>query len=84
MAALEPVKASVNVLQGLSARMCTGSHGARFGALGAYRVGEHDPAPAETLRQLPRSPFPRKPIGDGWRRSNQKSRMPTTTNNVRS
>jgi hypothetical protein len=36
MAPLEPLKNRVTIFQGLSGKMCKGSHNAAFGALGAY------------------------------------------------
>ncbi len=36
MAALEPFKERVTILQGMSGKMCRGSHAAGFGALGAF------------------------------------------------
>ena len=47
MAPLEPLKKQVNVIQGLSGKMCRGSHEAGFGALGAY-AGKSTPR-AETI-----------------------------------
>ena len=40
LSALEPYKDRVTIVQGLSGRMANASHGASFGALGAYRSGK--------------------------------------------
>jgi hypothetical protein len=40
MAPLESLSSRVTILQGLSGRMCRASHGAGFGALGAYESGK--------------------------------------------
>ncbi|MDA1015275.1 MAG: DUF1552 domain-containing protein [Planctomycetota bacterium] len=43
MAALEPFKDRVAIVQGLSGKMCRGGHSSWFGAMGCYRAGgEHD------------------------------------------
>lgn len=43
MAALEPFKNRLALVQGLSGRMCRGGHSSWFGAMGCYRTGgEHD------------------------------------------
>jgi hypothetical protein len=43
MAALEPFKAKMAIVQGLSGKMCRGGHSSWFGAMGCYRAGgEHD------------------------------------------
>jgi hypothetical protein len=47
MSALEPFKDKLTLIQGLSGRMCSGSHEAGFGALGAYN-GKRWPR-AETI-----------------------------------
>lgn len=47
MAPLEPLKQHLTIVQGLSGRMCRGSHEAGFGALGAY-AGKSVPR-AETI-----------------------------------
>ena len=43
MAALEPFKDHLSIFQGLSGRMANSSHGANYGALGAYRSGNAPP-----------------------------------------
>jgi hypothetical protein len=43
LAALEPHKRRVNIVQGLSGRMCKGGHSSWYGALGCFRTGgEHN------------------------------------------
>ena len=43
MAALEPLKSKLAIVQGLSGKMCRGGHSSWFGAMGCYRAGgEHD------------------------------------------
>lgn len=43
MSALEPFKDRLNIVQGLSGKMCKGGHSSWFGAMGCYRGGgEHD------------------------------------------
>ncbi len=43
LAALEPLKDKVAIVQGLSGKMCRGGHSSWFGAMGCYRTGgEHD------------------------------------------
>ena len=43
MAALEPLKDRIAIVQGLSGKMCRGGHSSWFGAMGCYRAGgEHD------------------------------------------
>lgn len=43
LAALEPVKNKIAIVQGLSGKMCKGGHSSWFGAMGCYRAGgEHD------------------------------------------
>ncbi len=43
MAALEPLKKKLTILQGLSGKMCRGGHSSWFGAMGCFRTGgEHD------------------------------------------
>jgi hypothetical protein len=43
MAALEPFKDQLAIVQGLSGRMCRGGHSSWFGAMGVYMTGgEHD------------------------------------------
>ena len=43
LAALEPLKSKMTIVQGLSGRMCRGGHSSWFGAMGCYRAGgEHD------------------------------------------
>jgi hypothetical protein len=43
MAALEPLKNKIAIVQGLSGKMCRGGHSSWFGAMGCYRAGgEHD------------------------------------------
>lgn len=43
LAALEPYKQHVNILQGLSGKMCKGGHSSWYGALGCFRTGgEHN------------------------------------------
>ncbi len=43
MAALEPIKDQLAIVQGLSGKMCRGGHSSWFGAMGCYRSGgEHD------------------------------------------
>jgi hypothetical protein len=62
MSALEPFKDQVTVFQGLSSRMCNGSHNAGFGALGACKSTQGTPPPMATvdgeLAQALDSPFP--------------------------
>jgi hypothetical protein len=51
-AALDPIrpfKSRVTILQGLSGKMCRGSHGAGFGALGAYASSQGLPPRQETI-----------------------------------
>lgn len=43
LAALEPHKSRLNILQGLSGKMCKGGHSSWYGALGCFRTGgEHN------------------------------------------
>lgn len=43
MAALEPLKDQLAIVQGLSGKMCRGGHSSWFGAMGVYMTGgEHD------------------------------------------
>ena len=49
MQALNPFKPKLNIIQGLSAKMCKGTHGAGFGAMGAYLGNEHDPPIDSTI-----------------------------------
>jgi hypothetical protein len=43
MAALEPFKDQLSIVQGLSGKMCRGGHSSWFGAMGVYMTGgEHD------------------------------------------
>ena len=43
LAALEPLKNRLAIVQGLSGKMCRGGHSSWFGAMGCYRTGgEHD------------------------------------------
>ncbi len=49
MAALEPFKDRLNIVQGLSSKVCKGPHGGHYGVLGAYTSGDHAPPRKETL-----------------------------------
>ncbi len=49
MASLESLKKHVTIFQGLSGKMCRGSHNASFGALGAYASSNGLPPRRETI-----------------------------------
>ena len=49
MAALEPFKDRLSIIQGLSSKICKGPHGGHYGVLGAYTSGDHAPPRKETL-----------------------------------
>ncbi|MEM7012199.1 MAG: DUF1552 domain-containing protein [Verrucomicrobiota bacterium] len=59
---LAPFKDRLTIFQGLSGRMCTGSHNAGYGALGAYKSGQGTPPSSVTidgmLAKHLESPFP--------------------------
>ncbi len=48
MSELKPLKDHVNIIQGLSSRICSGNHGFNFGTLGVYPGGKNR-AMAETI-----------------------------------
>ncbi len=56
--ALEPFKAQMNVVMGLSGRMCYVNHGARYGALGAYRSQKGKAPKAPTVDGVLAEAFP--------------------------
>ena len=49
MQPLNPFKDKVTIIQGLSGKMCTGSHSAGFGALGAYHATNNHPPRLATI-----------------------------------
>lgn len=58
MSALSPVKQKVNVIQGLSAKMCGGNHSAHYGAMGAYTMRDGDAPKAATIDSTLAKAFP--------------------------
>jgi len=58
ISALEPYKAQMNVVMGLSGRMCYVNHGARYGALGAYRSQKGKAPTASTVDGVLAQAFP--------------------------
>lgn len=49
MKSLEPFKDQLNIVQGLSSKVCKGPHGGHYGVLGAYSSGDHAPPRRETV-----------------------------------
>jgi len=58
ISALEPYKAQINIVMGLSGRMCYVNHGARYGALGAYRSQRGKAPTAPTVDGVLAREFP--------------------------
>ncbi|TWT34431.1 DUF1552 domain-containing protein [Blastopirellula retiformator] len=58
MESLEPFRAKLTILQGLSGKMCTTGHNAFYGALGAYRAQEHEQPSTETIDGFLAKKFP--------------------------
>ena len=52
LSALEPFRARLTILQGLSGRMCTYGHSAFYGALGAFKASGDAPPRAATIDGL--------------------------------
>ncbi len=49
MKSLEPLKAKINIIQGLSAKMCGGNHSSLYGAMGVYPMRDGGGPKAETI-----------------------------------
>ncbi|MDP7014164.1 MAG: DUF1552 domain-containing protein, partial [Pirellulaceae bacterium] len=49
MKALEPLKRKINIVQGLSAQMCSGNHSSHYGALGVYPMRDGGGPKDETI-----------------------------------
>lgn len=58
MASLEPFRDRLNIVQGLSSKVCKGPHGGHYGVLGAYASGDHAPPRRETLDATLAKAFP--------------------------
>ncbi|MDA7881959.1 DUF1552 domain-containing protein [Akkermansiaceae bacterium] len=58
MAALEPFKDQLSIIQGLSSKICKGPHGGHFGVLGAYTSEDHAPPRKATLDAILAKKFP--------------------------